>query len=308
MSAIRRVAFALSALACTPAPAPVPAPVPAATSRPDVSDAAAAEPTRTPDSMDAGAADADASPPNEPTRSTSGSFRCGPGTCATGTQTCCGASANGACVPSVPNDAPQGKVGYLKTQWEICDKTALEKTGHSMTHIDRCDESIDCGKGELCCEQLLFSEGTLSECTKSSANGATPCDFGERCIESATCRLPGTECVEGYCKRRVTQLRCGDKECSGTSPVCCGDPHGCRSECESFKRVLCTKHADCLPGQKCAVFGSGADCLRLIQDPESQQLVCQHDGDCTLRCASAGGKRQRCRVSEIPWLKSCQCP
>lgn len=303
---MHRLLAAALVVACAPAAPPAPSPpavtaaaapvaVPTAETSPQAANDAGADAGATPDAATA--------PP--PLGSTPEHFRCGEGKCKAGSETCCGASNRGVCVPSSAYDAPQGKVGYLKTQWEVCDKAAFEKTGYSMSHIDRCDESADCGKGEACCEQFLFSGGTLSECTKLPAGGATPCDFGERCIESATCRLPGSECIQGYCRKPVPNLACGDTTCSGTTPVCCGDPAGCRSSCESYKRVRCSKNADCLKGQRCAVASGGSDCITLIQDRESQQVVCKLDGDCNFQCG--GGRRPRCKTSDIPWIKSCQC-
>lgn len=261
---------------------------------------------------DAGPADAaadrtpDAAPAEPLVGSTAEYFRCGDGKCRSGSETCCGASNRGVCLPSSPDDAPQGKVGYLKTQWEICDKTALEKTGYSMSHIDRCDESIDCKKGELCCDNFLFSGGTIGECVKLPAGGSTPCDYGERCIESSTCRLPGSQCIEGYCKKPVPNLPCGDSPCSGSTPYCCGSTQSCASKCESWHQVRCARHADCLAGQRCTVSGYGSACLSIIQDRDSQQTVCKLDGECNYKCND--GSRPRCKTSVIPWIKSCQCP
>lgn len=247
-----------------------------------------------------------AAAPAPPLGSTAEYFRCGGGKCRSGSETCCGAGDRGVCLPSSPDDAPQGKIGYLKTQWEKCDKAAIEQTGYSLSNIDRCDESVDCKKGELCCDQFLFSGGTLSECTPAKPGGATPCDYGERCIESSTCRLPGTQCIEGTCQKPVPNLPCGDSPCSGTTPYCCGSTQSCASKCESWHQVRCTRHADCLAGQRCTVSGYGSACLSIIQDRDSQQTVCKLDGECNYKCSD--GSRPRCKTSVIPWIKSCQCP
>ena len=282
-----------------PLPAPsAEAPPPAADPEPDAAapDAAADASTKP-----------DAPPAAPPVGSTAEYFRCGSSKCKAGSETCCGAGKAGVCVPSSPYDEPQGKPGYFKTQFEVCDKETVAKTGFSMSHVDRCDESIDCGKGEVCCDQFLFSGGTLGECTKLPPGGATPCDYGERCIESSTCKLPGSVCVEGYCRKPVPNLACGGAPCSGTTPVCCGDPLGCQSKCEDYKRILCAKRSDCLAGQDCVMTSYGTQCIRLYV-PGAMQPLCARDGDCKRACADDPRKWTRCKPSDVPWLETCQCP
>ncbi|MBK7579614.1 MAG: hypothetical protein IPI67_05335 [Myxococcales bacterium] len=235
-------------------------------------------------------------------------FRCGLASCQAAKETCCLAGNEGVCFASSPDDAPKGKVGYLKTQFDACNAASLPH-GYSLSGIERCDESIDCAKGEICCDQFLFSGATISECVASKPAAPTPCEYGERCIESATCRLAGTSCVEGYCRKLVAKLRCDQAPCAD-GEVCCGSPLGCRASaaCEGYHRVRCNTDGDCVKGQRCFVSGYGSDCIALLQDPLSQQLVCRRDADCKFPCPGAGGKLARCLPAEVTWLRSCQCP
>lgn len=284
---------ACATVASAPGPTPTPTAADAAISPPMAS---VVDPGVAAVQVDAGAA----------LVSSAESFRCGRATCHAHTETCCGAGEQGVCVRSSPNDAEQGSVGYLKTQFELCEQAVMAHGGHSLSHIARCDETIDCDSGQVCCEQFLFSGGTLSECTLLPPGGRTPCDYGERCIDAATCRLPGTTCVEGFCIKPVPELRCDGANCDG-GLVCCSDPPGCQSTCESYKRIRCTRDADCLAGQRCVMADHGTACARLIV-PEAMQPVCTRDGDCPTGCPGAPKMRARCLQSAISWLKTCQCP
>jgi hypothetical protein len=239
-------------------------------------------------------------------RSDPARFRCGDSSCRSAKETCCSAGDKAVCLASSANDGPVGAVGYLKTQWEACEGAA-KSLGRSMTRIDRCDESSDCQAGTICCEQFLFSGGEMNECEPAPSSGKTPCNYGERCIEDATCRLPGTRCIEGYCQKSVVDLRCDQATCSGSTPVCCNKPSGCQaaSACPSESRIRCTKNADCLAGQTCSVHGSATECTGLVI-PTGLEPVCTRNADC--RDACPDGKPARCQASSVAWLKSCQCP
>lgn len=292
---------------CTP---PTPAPRAAPIAAGGTSNAATV-PDAGPRDKDAAAVLANDAGPVDAAASAIGSnaerFRCGLSSCRVGPETCCLTGADGVCVASAPDSAPQGQVGYLLAQFEACS-AAVAPGGYSLSGIERCDESIDCAAGRVCCDQFLFSGSTLSECVPLSKSGATPCEFGERCIESASCRLPGTLCVEGFCRKPVAKLDCDGAVCL-EGRVCCGDLGACRAAeaCPSRNRVHCTSDAHCVKGERCVVHGVGSDCIAVVQDALSQQRVCRHEGDCArIRC-SESGSRARCRTSAVPWLRSCQC-
>ncbi len=305
------LAAALLTATCTPA-APPPAktgdderfPTPAyALPHADAPDAAAQNPDA--------AAPVASTPAAPPLASTPARFRCGISSCRVADETCCLAGSEGVCLTSSPDDAPHGEIGYLKTQFEACHAAPLPH-GYSLSGIERCDESIDCPSGQLCCDEFLFSGGTISECIAPLRSGETPCDYGERCIESSTCRLPGTACIEGTCRKPTPALRCGSDVCT-EGEVCCGQSASCRPEsaCQGPHRVRCNSERDCIPGQQCLVMGYGTDCVALLQDPYSQRLVCKRDADCKNPCPTTPGapaQRARCKPTDLPWLKSCECP
>lgn len=142
-------------------------------------------------------------PPTMPTanRVSDGStFACGDQRCASGRETCCSIGTEGHCLTSSPKDGPSGSIGYLKTQWERCDKERFGAPG-TFTAMAECDESIDCADGEICCSQFLFSgsEG-LSACLPPKAGGS-PCDYGELCVEDGSCRTQGTRCRKSICTK-----------------------------------------------------------------------------------------------------------
>lgn len=233
-------------------------------------------------------------------------FRCGSSSCRVRDETCCGAGDEGICVPTSPDDKPGRQTGYLRTQWEVCEK-APYKDHSSMDHIDRCDESLDCPNGHLCCEQFLFSGGQMAECTPVRTAGVTPCDFGELCRPDSPCRLAGTTCVDGHCEKQIAPVSCGAAPCPA-GMKCCGSPLGCATSCAKYGEVKCTKHSDCLNGQRCVTSSFGAECSSYFPDPEHASTVCDRDADCPQVCRSTPRARAKCVPSPIPWLKVCECP
>ena len=117
-------------------------------------------------------------------------FECAGKPCQVGKQTCCGTGERGVCVDSL--SAQQDGKSLLSPQEERCQAET-----HDQQYA-RCDESIDCGERDICCEQLLVSGRIKVVCESPLTSGATPCDFGELCQPNSPCRVPGTEC------RRVT--------------------------------------------------------------------------------------------------------
>ncbi|MFX8414336.1 hypothetical protein ABTL42_19745, partial [Acinetobacter baumannii] len=80
--------------------------------------------------------------------------------------------------------------------------------GFSITDLARCDESADCGATDVCCRQVLHSGSSIAECIPPLKGGATPCDWGEVCVEGSVCRHPGTTCIDGRCLK-VAKIDCG---------------------------------------------------------------------------------------------------
>jgi hypothetical protein len=239
---------------------------------------------------------------------------CADRTCVSGTETCCEASTDGVCLPT-SKDGPRGATGALREQWEACDKAPFAH-GYSLSGISRCDESVDCKSGEICCEQFLFSGGTINLCEPVLRSGQTPCEFGERCIEGSPCRMPGTQCERGYCIKLAKNARCDGATCA-EGERCCGSPPQCKaaSACgERDPRFTCMRPSDCVPGQHCVyAVNSGANCSGHVDfvtpnwfDERGLVIVCDRDADCRITCPN--GKKQRCRPSEEQaWLKACGC-
>ncbi|MFO0549462.1 MAG: hypothetical protein U0271_13810 [Polyangiaceae bacterium] len=244
-------------------------------------------------------ATASSAPPEEPLPPTSDpkTFGCLDKRCAAGTESCCIASDRSICVPRTEEIAQEIK---------SCEQAAIPLE-YSLSGIERCDESSDCKASEVCCDDFLWSGASISTCDPLPKDRSSPCDFIERCISSATCRVPGSACIHGACQKPNPTPQCGKTTCGGATPICCTDPPGCQSEdtCDSYKQVRCWTDKDCLPGQVCADGRGSTFCTRALFE-NGLDHVCQHDADCKPTCVS--GKKPRCADSEIAGLKRCECP
>lgn len=256
-------------------------------------------------------ADADAGPKRHPTDPTR--FTCGRETCATGTETCCEASGEGVCIATL-KDGPHGQIGFFKDQWEACDHAKLP---YSLSGISRCDESIDCGGTDVCCEQFLFSGGSVNLCEAPNKTGATPCEYGEVCLAGSRCRIPGTECIRGYCQKPVENLRCEAGEACGSGQTCCGEPLSCKphSECDPREpRLTCAKPSDCIKGQTCIMESERSTyCTGLVDritpgwwEMRGIGAVCEKNADCVGKCENKA-QNMRCKDSKIYEIRSCVC-
>jgi hypothetical protein len=59
----------------------------------------------------------------------------------------------------------------------------------------------------------------------------------------------------------------------------------------------------------CVLWDTASWCAGYVtEDGTGAPSLCERDSDCTRRCPSSGGVRQRCGASRIPWLKRCECP
>lgn len=231
-------------------------------------------------------------------------FGCGTSKCRAGEESCCGTSSSGVCVPTVP-PGPKYKAKVLAAQLDACAKA---KPPSSFVEILRCDESIDCTEREVCCEQLLSDNGSAALCVAQAKPGDTQCDLGERCVEGSPCRLPGTVCTRGYCKKPVTDLRCGKATCGQAAPACCGVPPTCQpeSKCPDVGRFACARPSDCIPTEHCQLSTGGTACVGQI-DIINTQLVCERDADCPDVCLGRPRAKTRCLQSEVEGIMTCQC-
>lgn len=251
------------------------------------------------------------SPSPGPRRSDPSTFACGAARCRAGTETCCAAGDASACVASV-DDGPPGAIGALRTQWEQCS-TMHAAAGRHFDRLARCDESADCPAGGVCCENFLFSgsEG-LAECVPLPASGATPCDFAETCIAGSPCRLPGTECVRGACRKKLSSQRCDTATCTAAAPYCCGASCSDDPTCGGGARVLCTRDADCVKGERCLDDDRGGTlCLRAHPDADHAPWICTSAAQCASACNGYGSEppqgRPVCEEASVPWLRRCGC-
>ena len=299
---------ALVLAACTRPQAPSPAPASPVAEAPVPAPVATESATPPAPTVDA-PPDAASPPVSDP-----GSFTCGKLRCVSGTETCCEASTDTVCLPSSP-DGPYGAIGFLSAQWQACDKAPFEH-GYSLSGISRCDESIDCAASRICCEEFLFSGATVNLCAPAQASGRSPCEFGERCVDGSTCRVPGTVCRDGYCIKPVAEARC-DAETCAEGESCCGEPLGCKphAACDPRQpRIACTKPDDCVAGHRCLYSeSSGSACTGHVDlvtpnwlEDRGLAIVCTRDADCPGKCPR--GAKMRCKPATLPWLRACACP
>jgi hypothetical protein len=238
-------------------------------------------------------------------------FACGGQTCRVGQETCCAYGDEGHCLPSRTDEGPKGAIGYLRPQWEACEKETFAQATR-FDRIARCDESADCPAQHVCCLDFLYSGGEgVADCVPLRRDGRTPCDYGEQCIAGSPCRLPGTTCEEGHCVRPVPNFPCGSAPC-GRGEVCCGGLRGCvpADGCPYAERMQCRRAEDCIPGQQC-ILSSDGNTVCTAGYPEGGvgvPAVCRSDRDCKSSCEVIGGGPEQCVQSDIPWIKHCKCP
>jgi hypothetical protein len=239
-------------------------------------------------------------------RSDPGSFECADKRCTVG-ETCCSSPQQGYCIPSV-DDGEASAIGYLKTQWDQCSVLPFGRS--SWSRIARCDESTDCSEGKVCCEGFLFSGSDgLADCLELPKNGATPCDFGEACLDASTCRTPGTTCIKGVCDKIPQRQRCDKQTCTAAAPYCCASSLTCSADptCGGGPRIACSRHADCLQGERCLDQRGATSCLRGHPDADHAPWICEKNRDCARACEGYGGGKPVCAEASVPWLKSCAC-
>lgn len=307
------VLLAMATVGCGAAPAPRSGDeTPAVVARPVAAPPAAASASPPVDATVTPAPVLSAAPPAPgPPRSDPATFPCGAARCRAGTETCCAAGDAAECVPSV-DDGPPGAIGALRTQWEQCS-TLQAAAGRNFDRLARCDESADCASGGVCCENFLFSgsEG-LAECLPLPASGATPCDFAETCIDGSPCRLPGTECVRGACRKKPASQRCGTAICTAAAPYCCGAACSADPTCGGGPRVMCTRDADCVKGERCLDDERGGTmCLRAHPDADHAPWICTSAAQCASACNGYGREppqgKPLCEEASVPWLRRCGC-
>jgi hypothetical protein len=232
-------------------------------------------------------------------------FRCADKRCRAG-ETCCASPVQGYCIPSV-DDAARGAIGYLQTQWDQCARLPYERSNWSR--IARCDESSDCSEGKVCCEDFLFSGSDgLADCLEMPKTGATPCEFGEVCLDASSCRMPGTTCINGRCRKIPERQRCDKQTCTADAPYCCAGSRGCSADpaCGGDRRIACSRHADCLMGERCLDDGGATFCVKAHADPDHASWLCEKTRDCAKVCSGVPGK-PTCSEASVAWLKSCSC-
>ncbi len=244
--------------------------------------------------------------PQAKNRSDRATFQCADKRCDVG-ETCCASPDQGYCVPSIDDAAP-GAIGYLKTQWEQC--AALPYGRSQWGRIARCDESADCSEGKVCCEGFLFSGADgLADCLELPKDGPMPCDFGEPCLEGSICRTPGTTCISGMCRKTPVRQRCDKEICTAAAPYCCAGSKSCSADpaCGGGPRIACSRHADCLAGERCLDDGGATFCVRSYPNPDQAPWLCEKNRDCAKACEGFGGGKPVCSEASVDWLKSCAC-
>ncbi|MFO0555043.1 MAG: hypothetical protein U0271_42085 [Polyangiaceae bacterium] len=219
-----------------------------------------------------------------PSRATSDSatFAClGDLRCAAGKETCCdvsGMERAAKCV--VAPAAPAREKAASKIFGIECkEENALPR----YTSVSRCDESQDCGDGQVCCEavdgELPFYDRRCFALGKTSAKSSGPCPGEELCVAGGpACRTPGTSCVDGFCVKPLANPEAG-----------------------------CSSNAECLPEQRCVrSAGAKAECTVHWHDQQS----CEKSDDCKDYCV---GAKSTCRkfsgaVGLAVGVMFCDCP
>lgn len=312
------LSFALLFTACGQTPAPQPAPA-----NPSSRETYPQQQPQTPDPADGtagmrGGTDklATVGPAGTGAVGIFGSIQCGNTSCNAATHTCCTWGLNsGQCIDRL--DMPEGSfdLEFQTPLYESCEQRSGATT--ALTGIFLCDDSADCAKGQVCCEQSLGGGVALNVCLSNSQTGQAVCDYHERCT-GETCRTTGTHCVKNECRLANVSLKCAGKRCTSSAPFCCqrkqGVPPTCESNCEEVDtndhawEFECATSRDCPPGALCQGKLFGSYCGTLL-DVANAMILCESNADCP-RDACVGVRDDtppNCVHSQYSWFKGCSC-
>jgi hypothetical protein len=239
------------------------------------------------------------------TGSNSTLFRCGSSSCKSGVQTCCATGDESVCASTVPA-GPNDNVQVLAAQLQAC----ADALGQEVSDVARCDESGDCAGNEACCEQYLYSGSTARVCVPFGPGKATPCEFGERCQEGQPCRVGNAECVDGACRKRIKNRRCGSATC-GPGTSCCDFPARCapHAECaDTMAKYHCSQASDCLAGERCWYANGQSNCINYPPIAGVAALVCTGDADCPTKDTFCEGPVRCVAAADGSPVRVCTCP
>jgi hypothetical protein len=284
------LAPAIPAACSAPPPPPPAAPAPPAATSP-AEDAAPPEAGAEDASGPAAATDAppeDAGPPPFEDRTVA----CGSRLCHVDREVCCGGGATATCAPRVVTQTAPSNA-ELAPQIEACNG--------SLPMF--CDDSSDCGSGELCCQEWFASDSDVTQCKKDR------CTFTEPCVPERPCRTPGTACFGHVCRRTDVHVPCDGQVCTGATPLCCTDPEkgarACVAVCRTGSALTCTKAADCGNGRYCQGDEARSWCTG-APDIANAAVLCAADADCPRNlCIFSHGGRPRCEKGT--GVRRCAC-
>ncbi len=289
--------------ACAPRP-PIDAPTPS-TSAPSLLTAApAVVPSAAP-------------PPSAPPPTGPGTIACGATRCRAGAELCClGQPPRCISAPAVPPDG------------SAYQQASARQKACGTNHVLTCDDAVDCGPGQSCCEETYETETNdiyQGACRPLRA-GRVTCARAELCsADEPRCARKDNACADtgGTLRCQLplalrTRPRCGKEPCA--ADMTCVDEDGkptCtrglfRNEIPLRSDVLeCDRGRDCgedesgyqnpqAPGRRCDFAIAGVDGL-------SEPAYCTGPEDCTAYCRSAEGAVPSCHVDAKRRSGRCEC-
>lgn len=284
----------LSASLAAPAPAPPPPPPSAPAS------ASASGPTRVSPTF----ADLQQRASGAPPWPSGPGVACGEARCAAG-EFCCDGGGEKRCLP--------------RSRVAEC----LEARSTAM----ECDESSDCGAGQICCFGIIYEKEARHVACKTPAvcripisrPGSFPYPGRELCARGGACRDPKLVCIENErmpagaeCMSKIGAVSCLEKTCRGDRPWCLWDPGTRTAECiprgpwEHEDGVnSCDGPEDCVGGEACCSAGSRAFCsMDCTEAWRFTSEVCHRDADCprseagSRHCVEGGDEARKPGVKE----------
>lgn len=233
-----------------------------------------------------------------------GHIPCGEGACGK-LELCCSFVDASTCVPLPPRASTHAKQDELRA---ACGAELVEQLD-----VVACRDSSDCMTGARCCAYSADSTWlTCQAMAKDDSEGLTRCDDGEVCTEGGPpCRTPGSRCIRSECVADSPKVRCGDKTCSASSPICCsvpGKPLACSASCEpGAMNFECITARDCPGGERCCGSPMGTFCDGYCSSNAWE--LCEKANDCPPTSIAAGAPR--CKPAQFiegfktPLVKQC---
>jgi MYXO-CTERM domain-containing protein len=187
--------------------------------------------------------------PSTPVKRCLKTCRTGGGDCRTG-YTCVPRAEGNVCVPNCYTDQDCNSANSTAFVCRVCDRTCIANTGPGLSVGSPCNQTSQCGAGQVC---LFVNNHPQGVCAEPCTSASCPCPAGTTCKPVGDKRLCMLDCSEGTCPQSL--------ECN---PL--GTSFSCLPPCRNSQ--------DCPSG----LFCSGGRCTDPLAPPDAGCTLCGDGG------------------------------